>query len=190
MKSNDKYYMPYVYRVENQITKQFYYGSRYVETTSPDLDLFVTYFTSSKTIKQLIEIHGVHSFNKFILEIHTDRDTCYQQEQLFIKENISNPLCLNKQYRECGENIFLNKGHSDETRLKMKTANKGRIPWNKGIPTSDETRKKLSESNKGVSGSKKGVKKGPRSPDVIRKIVETRKANRALRESTTYVPNQ
>lgn len=41
--------------------------------------------------------------------------------------------------------------HSNETRKKISEANKGRIPWNKGIPCSENTKKKISESNKNPS---------------------------------------
>jgi group I intron endonuclease len=159
--------MPYIYRVENNLTNQFYYGARYVETVAPDQDIWVNYFTSSKSVKKLIETYGRESFTISILETHVDADICYQHEQAFIKLHIENPLCLNKQYRECGNVTFLNKSHSDETRAKLSIANKGRIPWNKGISPSEETRLKLSTSGKGKSGVKPGTpspKKGLPSP--------------------------
>ena len=46
-----------------------------------------------------------------------------------------------------------NKKHSEETRLKISNALKGKIPWNKGLTgvqyCSEETKKKLSKANKG-----------------------------------------
>lgn len=148
--------MPYIYRVENLVTGQFYYGARYVETTTPELDLWLKYFTSSKDVKHLIEQHGIQSFTNLILETYTDPDICYQHEQVFIKENINHPLCLNKQYTECGEKVFLNKGHTEETKAKMSAANKGRTPsnkgkpaYNKGLPMSEEQKAKLAIANKG-----------------------------------------
>jgi uncharacterized protein YeaO (DUF488 family) len=171
--SSDKYHMPYIYRVENLVTGQFYYGARYIEKTTPELDLWLKYFTSSKDVKKLIKEYGVQSFTNLILETHADADICYQKEQDFIKEYIDNPLCLNKQYTMCGKKIFLCKGHTNETKEKMSIANKGKPAWNKGISPSDNTRQKISLSGKGVAGSKKGVKKGPRSLETRRKISET-----------------
>jgi len=182
--------MPYIYRVENLVTSEFYYGARYVESTAPEEDLWIKYFTSSKKIKKLIADYGIHSFLTTVLEIHTDVDKCYQHEQVFIKENIHHPLCLNKQYRECGSVVFLNKGHSQETKIRISETTKGRVgSWNTRISPSTETRQRISNSCKGVSGSKKGVKKGPRPAEVTKKIVETRLRRNAERKLQNS-PNQ
>ena len=48
---------------------------------------------------------------------------------------------------------------SDETKKKLSEANKGQIPWNKGLHQSDETRRKLSERMKGRTPWNKGLHK-------------------------------
>lgn len=45
------------------------------------------------------------------------------------------------------------RGHSEETKLKIGLANKGRSPANKGIPRSEETRRKISISRIGKKGA-------------------------------------
>lgn len=174
--------MPYIYCVHNLITDEFYYGSRYVETVAPEEDLWIRYFTSSRTIKRQIDLYGLECFSTTIIETHTNKDDCYRREQDIIKEYIAHPKCLNKQYRECGNTVFLNKGHSEETKAKISKATKGKSVWNIGISPTDSTRKKISDAGKGVAGSKKGISKGPRPLAVTKKIVETRKRNAAERK--------
>ena len=45
------------------------------------------------------------------------------------------------------------KKHSNETKMKISNALKGKIPWNKGLHNiyqcSEETKKKISKANKG-----------------------------------------
>ena len=51
---------------------------------------------------------------------------------------------------------------SEETRRKISEANKGQIPWNKGIKGrlhSEETKRKISESNRGVKFSEDHIQK-------------------------------
>jgi hypothetical protein len=170
--------MPYIYCVKNLITSEFYYGSHYINLVDPTDDLWVTYFTSSKSVKRLIGLHGKESFSTLILSTYADTEECFRKEQEFIKENIENPLCLNKQYVRDTDPVFLNKGHTAETRAKMSATNKGRIPWNKGVeahnkgaPMSDEQKHKLSLAHKGktftdehranTSTAKMGKKTGP-----------------------------
>lgn len=53
--------MAYTYYVYHKPTKQHYYGARWAKNCHPD-DLWVTYFTSCRKIKQLIETYGTDSF--------------------------------------------------------------------------------------------------------------------------------
>lgn len=88
----------YVYYIENTITNQFYYGFRCDNISEPENDIWVKYFTSSKYVKALLSTYGKESFVvKVIFSLH-DSEVCYWYEQLLIRENINNPLCLNKQY--------------------------------------------------------------------------------------------
>lgn len=53
--------MPYTYYIFHIPTNQHYYGARWAKNCHPD-DFWVDYFTSSKTVKDLIEIYGIDSF--------------------------------------------------------------------------------------------------------------------------------
>lgn len=47
---------------------------------------------------------------------------------------------------EWAGNTFRGKHHTDEAKLKIGTANKGKIPWNKGKPQTPETKEKIRRS--------------------------------------------
>ena len=48
-----------------------------------------------------------------------------------------------------GHKTWLGKRHSDETKIKMSEANKGRKAWNKGKSPSEETKRKMGEAQMG-----------------------------------------
>ena len=52
---------PYTYRIKFTKTNEYYYGVRHSKNCDPS-DLWVTYFTSSKTVKDLIKMHGKENF--------------------------------------------------------------------------------------------------------------------------------
>jgi hypothetical protein len=56
-------------------------------------------------------------------------------------------------------NPFLGKTHSDETKEKISDANKGKIPWNKGLEHTDETKEKIKTTlkSKVIPNLKKSV---------------------------------
>ena len=45
--------------------------------------------------------------------------------------------------------IKVQRGDTEETKKRKSEAQKGRIPWNKGIPASEEQKRKQSEAMKG-----------------------------------------
>lgn len=67
-------YIPYVYIVVNKTTKLKYIGVRYARNCHPS-NLWVTYFTSSKLVKHLIEIYGVEDFKRRILHTYPNDPT-------------------------------------------------------------------------------------------------------------------
>lgn len=136
----------YVYKITLNSTGQFYFGSRTANVRhnrKPDQDLWVSYFTSSNTIKRLIKELGSDSFTPEVLFTSSDPDEVYWYEQSVIKEHISNTQCLNKKYqdKENGDTIFSTTGKP--------SWNKGVPSTKKGIPRSEETRAKISASRKG-----------------------------------------
>jgi hypothetical protein len=58
-------YQPYTYLIKFLPTNQIYYGVRYAKNCHPS-DLFVTYFTSSNEICNLLQTYGVENFKCYI----------------------------------------------------------------------------------------------------------------------------
>jgi hypothetical protein len=144
----------YVYLIRNKNTSEFYYGSRVANVRKgimPEDDLWKKYFTHSTNVRRLIKQYGKDSFECEILLTSEDFDLIFWKEQEFIKNNIKNPKCLNRQYKDKDKNqkvfSFGGKRHTDEARKKI-----SRPAWNKGLrkDTSDiikEYSKKLAGKN-------------------------------------------
>lgn len=76
---------PYVYRIKNQITGEFYYGAKYGKDSDPNT-FWVNYFTSSERIKALINEYGKDSFKYKIVKIcKTADETLTYEGRLIIK---------------------------------------------------------------------------------------------------------
>lgn len=136
----------YTYLVKFKPTNQFYYGVRYGTRCDPS-DLFVTYFTSSKIIKILLETYGIDSFEYEVRKTFDDPKKAYNWEQKVLRRMkvIHNPLWFNKR-----------SGHYDI-----------KFPFTKTAVTL-ETRQK-------ISNTMTGKKRGPHSPETIAKISESNK---------------
>jgi hypothetical protein len=138
----------YTYYIQNKVTNEFYYGSRYrnvKDLRSPDQDFWIHYFTSSKKVLKLINEHGPESFETQIILTDEDYDKCYWHEQRLIKENIKNPLCLNGSFIDEVHGVkFSTAGtkSSEKTRKKLSAAK---------INISDDTRTKMSVAKLGIS---------------------------------------
>lgn len=202
----------YVYLVRNKITQEFYYGSRYKNRDLgrlPEDDLWVYYFTSSKSVKLLIESHGKESFEYVVIFRSNNYDECYWFEQDKIRENISNPLCLNRSYidrihgvkfstaglkssQATREKLSASKSDiTDETRKRMSLAKKGKSTG----PFTEDRKRNLSKSKTGkrlsaqhresISLSKLGEKNPnfgkERSEETKRKMSEWQQANKEAR---------
>lgn len=72
-------------------TDTYYYGVKFAKGCSPN-DLWSTYFTSSKIVKNLIETYGKNSFTYEIRRIFVDRQSAIDWEYKVLKKilNISN----------------------------------------------------------------------------------------------------
>jgi hypothetical protein len=123
----------YVYYIRHKPTGKFYYGSRYNHVTHnlfPAQDLWHTYFTSSKEIARLRKETGNDSFEYQIIFTDKDTDKCFEYEQNLIKENIKDPLCVNKRYFDSinGTKVF---------------STFGKTLSSKGKPKSEETKQRM-----------------------------------------------
>ena len=152
--------LPYVYKLTNKETSEFYIGYRYKNVKlglrSID-DIGKVYFTSSKYIKPF--------FSKFSISILAEffhPGDAYDFEQELIKENIKNPLCLNKHYQIKSEKRFiLDRPHSEESKKKMqgprgkinRTA-PGHTSWNKGLTKETDSRISAMAEKRSLTGNK------------------------------------
>jgi len=125
--------LPYVYRLDNPITGEFYIGYREANTEPAHIDL-PKYRTSAPKVKE-----SFAQFEWYIVAEFFDGDSAYDFEQLCIHENWNNPLLLN-QYNNFGKARFRyklgsrkgwklskpRKPMSDDQKLKIKNALTGR----------------------------------------------------------------
>jgi hypothetical protein len=155
----------YVYKITHKETGQFYFGSRVAnikQNRLPSDDLWIHYFTSSKHIKKIILDNNPDIFIPEVVITHPIMDEVYWLEQDFIKEHISDPLCLNRHYkdRESGQKIFSTHGVD---------------PWNKGLTKDTNERvSELAEESRGKSSPHKGKKWGEYSDERVKAASDAR----------------
>lgn len=116
---------------------------------TPEQDLWIRYFTSSKEVKKLINKYGKTSFEIQIIMKDTDYNKCYFYEQELIDKHLGMELCLNGFCHLTGKfsragMLSPKKGRpvSAETKIRMSIVATGKYP-------NDETKIKMSESHKG-----------------------------------------
>lgn len=147
--------LPYVYRLDNPTTGEFYIGYRCINKVPSHADLGVKYFTSSKSVK-----HRFQEFNSVILAEFFDSKSAYDYEQELIYESWNTPGILNKIHYH-NKNMFSTLGmkHTKETREKQSISLKGKHKTSehcanisraaKGRCISQETREKISAKTLG-----------------------------------------
>ncbi len=108
-------YTPYTYRVTFIPTRKHYYGVRYANGCSPS-DLFVSYFTSSNEIKQLIENHGVECFEYEVRKTFTNKEEAMQWETKVLRRLnvVSNVNWINKSIPGSSPYFYRTKGTKDK----------------------------------------------------------------------------
>ena len=162
----------YIYKVTDKTTRQFYIGSQCRGKT-----IGVDYFTSSsnKDFKNKFKKNPTQ-FEIKIIGVFADANACVLQENIFIKDNIKNSLCLNKSYTVGNEVQFTLAGtkfteehkknlskslkgreFTEEWRRNISKSKIGRIPWNSGVSCSEEVKEKISKANKGKISPNKGT---------------------------------
>ena len=67
-------YQPFTYLIKFKPTGQVYYGVRYARKCNPS-QLWTTYFTTSKIIKQLIKEYGISEFEFQIRRVFNTKES-------------------------------------------------------------------------------------------------------------------
>ena len=170
-------YQPYTYLIEWTDHNVFYYGVRYnqkIRGKTPEQDLWVDYFTSSKYVQEFREEHGDPDRIE-VRKVFDSADTARNWETKFLKRirAVEKENWLNKTY---SDGRWYNSGHSEEVRRKMSEARKN---------VSEETRRKIGEAAKGrkhsVETRKKISEANKRrkiSEETLRKMSEAKKGRR------------
>ena len=185
---------PYIYKVTNLETHQYYIGSQCIGKT-----VGVNYFTSS-TNKEFEEGFKTYKEEKYKIEIikaFEDPDECVRVENYIIRNHmlLKDGLCLNRAYCCSGKKVFSTVGThpSEETRKKLSEAHKGHPSGNKGIPSpykgiprSEEVKQKMSEALKGRPAWNKGV---PLSEETKQKMSEALKGRPSWKRGLKGIPH-
>lgn len=89
--------IPYTYHLYHKITDKHYYGVRWAKSCNPT-ELWVTYFSSSKKVKNLIRLYGKESFEPEIRKIFkTSNEAILWEEKVLRRLKVlSNDNWLNQ----------------------------------------------------------------------------------------------
>lgn len=121
-------YLAYVYRLTHKIDGHFYIGYRYRNVKlklTPENDLGVIYFTSSKYINK----NNFSDYHAEILFKSNSSNEAYDVESKLIQESWDNPLLLNRSFQKNGNLRFkITKEGSD----KLSKLNKNKKWYNNG----------------------------------------------------------
>jgi hypothetical protein len=156
-------YQPFTYLIKFKPTGQVYYGVRYARKCNPS-QLWTTYFTTSKIIKQLIKEYGISAFEFQIRRVFNTTESAVLWESKILKRfnAATNPLWLNQnngdrkfvgsriwtdQQKQILSQKLTGRTISNETRSKLSVAHKGKSK----PPISEETRAKLKIAANNVS---------------------------------------
>ena len=129
-----------IYKITNKLNGKVYIGQ------SVDIDTRWRQHINAKDdmlIHKSIQKYGAENFSfEVLLECPAEMLNDWERDMIALYDCIS----------PNGYNLTEGGGGckcSEETRLKMSEAKKGKSSWNKGIPCSEETRLKMSEAKKG-----------------------------------------
>lgn len=135
----------YVYLISWTKLDTHYIGVRHALNCSP-IDLWSTYFTSSKIVKAFRQINGEPDHIEILKEFDNRKDALEYEElklkefNVLKKENWLNQNIAGKNFAHFGP-------HSEQTRQKISKGLAGK----KRAPLSDDHKRKISEKNKGAN---------------------------------------
>ena len=154
----------YVYLITNNINGKIYVGKHSTDNLND------CYMGSGKILKLAYNKYGVENFTKKILAFADTEEKLNWFERFYIKKYHCRDKSIGYNLTDGGdgtlglpspmkgkfgvESSMYGKHHSEETKKKISTSNKGktigRTVWNKGKHHSEETKKKISDARKGV----------------------------------------
>ena len=152
--------LPYVYKLTNKITGEFYFGYRsknVLLNLKAEHDIGKIYFTSSKYIK-----NNFHNFQIEILAEFFSKNDAYDFEQELIEQNFNNVICLNKHYQRKGDKgrFKHDQPHSEKSKEKMRgqrgkinRTKSGHPAWNKGLSKEADIRIAAMAINRHLAGN-------------------------------------
>jgi len=153
---------PYTYLLKHEPTNTYYYGCRFADGCSPN-EFWVTYKTSSKYVKQLIEEYGADSFKFEIRKTFDTKDKARYWETKVLKRmkvvsredfiNRTDNLSISPEDALKGRLNRVISEKSLDHASRMGLSNKGKIP-------SKDTKLKISKSligNKRKLGKKESA---------------------------------
>jgi hypothetical protein len=149
----------YTYLVKHKPSSKVYYGVRIKNDIDPTEDLFIKYFTSSKTIKELIAQDGIeafewqvrHEFNDELAAVTWEakvlqRCRVLEHQDIWLNKNAAGRKLLTKFGAKVISNTHKGKPKSEEHKEKIRQANLGK---NKGKKRSEEHKQMMSEKMSG-----------------------------------------
>jgi hypothetical protein len=178
-------YIPYTYLIGWSEHNKYYYGVRYAMNCNPN-DLWLSYFTSSKHVKEFRKNHGEpdilevrKTFKDAKSAIRWEENVLKRMNVLhrsdFLNKNISGAILLTDEMKELisktntGNKYWLGKKHTEETKIKMRRPKTEEEKKNmsfskqKNIEKTREVARKngmiAAEKSKGISPSKEIAKR-------------------------------
>lgn len=176
---------PYTYLIRHRPTNRVYYGVRTANIVPAEEDLWHTYFTSSPTVKRLIEDYGADSFD---VEVRREFDTVdaavkwelkvlnrcrVLEKDYWINQNVAGYIQLSPESRQLISEYHSRKPKSEEHRAKISEALKGKP---KDYCRTEEYRAKMSQIKSGAGNAMYGRK---HSSETLAKISAARKGQGA-----------
>lgn len=163
--------VPYTYIIGWSKYNKFYYGRRTSNKCNPS-DLWKTYFTSSKYVKEFRIKYGEPDIIQIRKTFATNEDCCKWESKLLKKidaEKNNNFLNMkNGDYKWDRTGIK----ESSETRKRKSISHSGTNNINYGKPRCDVTKEKIRQKLKGRIGNNTGKKLGKQSLDTINKRIQ------------------
>lgn len=142
----------YTYLIGWTAHDKWYYGYRGANKSSPEEDLWVRYFTSSKYVEEFRKLHGEPD----VVKVHRIFESCeearlHEHRVLSKLKAVGSVRWLNRT-NGGGRDFFDGSCRTPETYRKISKALKGRV-FRSGYKLSEETKAKIGAKSKGRTAS-------------------------------------